>query len=335
MEEPLVSVKMITYNHAPYIARAIEGVLQQNVAFPIELVIGEDCSTDGTREIVSEYQKKYPDIIRVITSETNVGMMRNGFRSEKACRGKYIAWCEGDDYWHSPEKIQKQVDYMESHPECGLVHSDYDRYYPSTGKVIHEFNKLVSMKPPDDLDISSILRGGKYLFILTCTVLARRVMLHEIIDADPHLYQSNSYMIGDTPRWAEIAWRSRTHYIDESLSTYTVLDNSASKSTDPIKQIKFGKSIHELFLYLVEKYRLPKSEYNYHTQKWCEYSLQLAFELKDKVLAEEVRKKKTDWSLKEQLWYVGAISNIINYPLRTAIRLKRKCFAGNERAALL
>jgi glycosyltransferase involved in cell wall biosynthesis len=76
MTDPLVSVKMITYNHAPYIAKAIEGVLNQKVNFPIELVIGEDCSTDGTREIVSDYQKKYPDIIRVITSDKNVGMKK-------------------------------------------------------------------------------------------------------------------------------------------------------------------------------------------------------------------------------------------------------------------
>jgi glycosyltransferase involved in cell wall biosynthesis len=334
MDKPLVSVKMITYNHAPFIARAIKGVLQQKTNFPFELVIGEDCSTDGTREIVFDYQKRYPHIVRVITSNENVGMIRNGYRTEKACTGKYIAWCEGDDYWHDPEKIQKQADYMENHPECGLVHSDYDRYYASTGEIVHDFNKLVRMKPPDDLDICSILRGGKYLYILTCTVLARRVMLREIIEADPHLYQSNSYMIGDTPRWAEIAWRSRTHYIDESLSTYTVLDNSASKSTDPIKQIKFGKSIHELFLYLVEKYKLPESEYNYHTKKWCEYSLQLAFELKDKVLAEEIKEKKTDWSLKERLWYLGTISNIINYSLKSLIRWKRKYLAVNDQAVM-
>src|ERR1700690_2758382 len=112
MKEPLVSVKMITYNHAPYITRAIEGVLQQKTTFPFELIIGEDCSTDGTREIVFAYQKKYPDIIRVITSDKNVGMNINGLRTIKAGKGKYIALCEGDDYWHNPEKLQKKVDFL-------------------------------------------------------------------------------------------------------------------------------------------------------------------------------------------------------------------------------
>ncbi len=126
MTTPLVSVKMITYNHEPYIRQAIEGVLSQKTNFPFELVIGEDCSTDGTREIVFDYAKRYPDIIHVITSEFNVGMKANGKRTFDACKGKYIAYCEGDDYWNRDDKLQKQVNYMESHPECGLVCSNYD-----------------------------------------------------------------------------------------------------------------------------------------------------------------------------------------------------------------
>ena len=99
-KNPLVSVKMITYNHAPYIAQAIEGVVKQETEYPFELIIGEDCSTDGTRDIGFEFQKKDPDIIRVITSDKNVGAKQNDYRTTKACRGKYIAFCDGDDYWH-------------------------------------------------------------------------------------------------------------------------------------------------------------------------------------------------------------------------------------------
>jgi glycosyltransferase involved in cell wall biosynthesis len=86
-------------------AIAIEGVVQQKADFPFELVVGEDCSTDRTREIVMEYQKKYSDIIRVLIFEENVGAKRNGLRTERACRGKYIAFCEGDDYWADPYTI--------------------------------------------------------------------------------------------------------------------------------------------------------------------------------------------------------------------------------------
>ena len=111
---PLVSVHMITYNRALYIRQAIDGVLAQNTTFPIELVIGEDCSTDGTREIVFEYQRQHPDLIRLVVSDSNVGASDNSRRSLALCRGKYIAFCEGDDYWTDSYKLQKQADFLGS-----------------------------------------------------------------------------------------------------------------------------------------------------------------------------------------------------------------------------
>ena len=187
---PLVSVKMITYNHAPYIAEAIEGVLQQKTDFPFELVIGEDCSTDGTQEIVFDYQKKYPDIIRVITSNKNVGAHKNGIRTEKACRGKYIAFCEGDDYWHHPRKLQKQVDFLERHPEYGLIHSDVDGNYVETGQKIKKLNRT-------EKKINHIFHGDLFLAILrrdyhvfTCTVCVRKELLDYVVESDPIVFKN-------------------------------------------------------------------------------------------------------------------------------------------------
>ena len=114
---PLVSIRTSTYNHGPYIKQCIEGILMQKTNFAFEYIIGEDFSTDETREIVFDYARKYPNIIRVITAEYNVGSKANGRRCINACRGKYMALCEGDDYWTDPLKLQKQVDFLESHPE--------------------------------------------------------------------------------------------------------------------------------------------------------------------------------------------------------------------------
>ena len=118
--QPLVSVRVITYNHEKYIAQCIEGILMQKTDFPFEIIIGEDCSTDDTRKIVLEYGEKYPEKIRVIISEKNVGAVQNTLRVGDACRGKYQAYCEGDDYWIDPLKLQKQVDLMESDPDMSL-----------------------------------------------------------------------------------------------------------------------------------------------------------------------------------------------------------------------
>lgn len=127
--QPLLSVVTITYNHAPYIAKCIEGVLMQQVNFPMEFIVAEDCSTDGTRAICEEYAKKYPDLIRLLPSEGNMGAVMNEQRAFEAARGKYIATCEGDDYWTNPLKLQKQVDFLESHSDYSVCFHRFKRYH--------------------------------------------------------------------------------------------------------------------------------------------------------------------------------------------------------------
>jgi len=119
---PLVSVCMITYNHEAFISEAIEGVLNQTVDFPIELVIGEDFSTDRTREICHEYAFHSPDKIRLLCRENNLGMQRNFLETIKACVGKYVAICEGDDYWTDPLKLKKQIDFLERNSDFAICH---------------------------------------------------------------------------------------------------------------------------------------------------------------------------------------------------------------------
>ena len=121
--KPSVSVSIITYNHAPYIRQCIEGALMQRTSFPCEIVIGEDCSSDGTKEIVMEYARIYPEIIRVIGSETNVGMMENSKRTDYACRGEFIANCEGDDFWIDPLKLQKQYEAINKYQAVMVTHN--------------------------------------------------------------------------------------------------------------------------------------------------------------------------------------------------------------------
>jgi glycosyltransferase involved in cell wall biosynthesis len=115
-----VSVLMITYNHEPYIAQAIESVLMQKTSFPYELVIGEDYSTDATRQIVLAYQRKHPDRIRALLQERNLGPTGNLDATLRACRGQYIAVLEGDDYWVSPDKLQLQADYLDERRDYSI-----------------------------------------------------------------------------------------------------------------------------------------------------------------------------------------------------------------------
>jgi len=116
MEAPLVSACLITYNHASYVRQSVEGMLMQKTTFPWELIIADDCSTDGTRDILLEYKAQHPERIRLILQEKNVGASRNWFDLVTTPKSKYIALCEGDDYWTDPEKLQQQVSFLEANP---------------------------------------------------------------------------------------------------------------------------------------------------------------------------------------------------------------------------
>ncbi len=123
---------MVTYNHEKYIRQAIESVLMQKTNFDYELVIGEDCSTDRTKEIVLTYQKRYPNKIRTLINKRNMGAGSNFIQTLKTCKGEYIAVLDGDDYWINSYKLQKQVDFLESHP--GYSISSHNVYVTQDGK---------------------------------------------------------------------------------------------------------------------------------------------------------------------------------------------------------
>ncbi|MCO5947240.1 glycosyltransferase [Mucilaginibacter flavidus] len=133
MSESLLSVCLITYNHAKYIREAIDSVLSQKANFALQLVIADDCSTDGTRELLLDYQKRYPDLIHLIVREKNVGAAKNWIELISYPQSKYIAYLEGDDYWTDPYKLQKQVDFLDANPEYSMCFHN--------AKVIFEENE--------------------------------------------------------------------------------------------------------------------------------------------------------------------------------------------------
>ena len=116
-----VSVYMMTYYHEKYVRQAIESVLSQKTRFSFELVISDDCSGDGTQEIIKEYARKYPDKIRLNINEKNLGIPKNIYKARTMCRGRYITNLSGDDYWIHDSKIETETAFMEEHPEYSAV----------------------------------------------------------------------------------------------------------------------------------------------------------------------------------------------------------------------
>jgi len=115
-----VSVALLTYNHAQYITQALDSVLMQQVSFPIEIIVADDCSTDGTRAVIEVYRKANPSLFKLLPSVKNVGMQQNFRRLFFACKGQYIAMLEGDDYWTDRRKLHSQIAFMDQHLTCAL-----------------------------------------------------------------------------------------------------------------------------------------------------------------------------------------------------------------------
>jgi glycosyltransferase involved in cell wall biosynthesis len=245
-KEPLVSICCITYNHENYIRDAIEGFLIQNTSFPFEIIIHDDASTDNTANIIEEYANKYPDLFVTILQSENQWSKGGGsiyarFVYPRA-RGKYIALCEGDDYWTDPLKLQKQVDFLEENPDYGIVHTNFST---SDGKRIS-----INYYPRNDQYLNSFLSGN--ISIGTLTVLFRR----NLYDTLPKYYHEKNFKMGDLPLWIEFAKNSKIKYIPDSTAMYRVLDNSASHSSDIDKEIDFRKSSLKVKLFYIEKFRL-------------------------------------------------------------------------------
>jgi glycosyltransferase involved in cell wall biosynthesis len=259
-QTPLVSVVTITFNHSKWIDRAIESILSQETEFPFELIIGDDCSTDGTRDSVDAWYRRNQKRVRLVLPKTNLGAQRNLAVCERAARGKYIAYCEGDDFWHDKQKLAKQLKVLENRPEIGLVHSDVDALDPISGtltKRLNRFEGATKAAKPDKL-FSAIL-AHKYR-IRTCSVIAHTELIRRVVDSDFFLFESGHFPMGDTTRWLAAAQLSQLHYIDESLATYCLSPGSVSRPGSQAKEAMFYLKILEMTNYLAEKYSLPASE---------------------------------------------------------------------------
>lgn len=229
-KHPVVSVHMITYNHEPYIRQAIEGVMMQKTDFEFELVIGEDCSRDKTREICFEYQRKYPDKIRVLWWHENVSKLGgNGRRNRAHCRGEFIAFCEGDDYWVDDHKLQKQVAVFREYAGVGLCFGAADSFNESTGVLVQgeAISENLCIMPGAEFNARRGCAGdhGPARFndnqIRTMTVMCRSDMLRGISISNKDIVSWRLY-VGDFLLWMLIASVSDVAFMPDKVAIYRI-----------------------------------------------------------------------------------------------------------------
>jgi glycosyltransferase involved in cell wall biosynthesis len=218
-----LSVVMITYNHERFIGRAIESVLAQKVSFDYEIVIGDDCSTDGTRAIIMDFYRRYPGRILPFLRDENIGGPRNMEATLTACRGQYLALIEGDDYWTSDAKLQRQIDFLDAHHDCAIcchrVQILDELGFGRTG--------VFPSRAAGSYTIEDLLRGN---FVPTCATALRRDLFGPL----PSCFLEMK--VGDWPRLVLVARQGKIELLDEVMAVYRIHSGGMFSSLSPPSQ---------------------------------------------------------------------------------------------------
>lgn len=234
-----VSVVILCYNLEDYIERAIKGVLMQRIDFDLQVIVCNDGSTDKSKEIIDRYASK----IEVIHHEVNQGLMPSRVETFDKCTGDYITICDGDDQWIDEYKLQKQVNFMNDNPKCGLVHTGFEVNDEIKGENV----KVLRSRVPEGRIFESMLFNNK---ISSCTALFRRKYWLEI---DRKAF---SQLKGSEDRflWMEIAQKSDIGYIQDVTGIYTKRRGSMSGYKDNAKQSLFAEESYDIRYYFIDRY---------------------------------------------------------------------------------
>jgi glycosyltransferase involved in cell wall biosynthesis len=206
-----LSVMMITYNHGPYLRQALDSVLMQKVDFEHEIVVGEDNSSDATRDILLEYAAAHPGKIRPILRDANVGVIRNFFSTLGECRGEYVALLEGDDYWTSDQKLRTQVEFLDAHPDYVICFHNAVGHYQDGRKP--DFN-YVRADQAETMELADLLVEN---VIPTCSAMYRRSAM--LLPPPDWVY---GLKMADYPLHALTAQRGKIGYINQVMGLYRI-----------------------------------------------------------------------------------------------------------------
>lgn len=251
---PLVSIVCLTYNHTPYIRECLDGFLMQKTDFPIEVIIHDDASTDGTTDIVREYASKYPEIIKPIIQTENQYSKHHDFSKVIyecliKCKGKYIALCEGDDYWIDSVKLKMQVNYLESSDDISMCYTKTRYYYQETLKFKSDTfgGPYTSLKD---------LISHPYC-IPTATIVVEKDLYLDVLNK--YILQ-NKWKMADFPLSLSIALESKIAFINKETAVYRVLKSSACHFSEIETDLSFLSNVYDVKRYFIKRANLDISE---------------------------------------------------------------------------
>lgn len=304
---PTVSIIVCTYNQERYIAQTLDSILMQQCDFDFEILVGEDCGPDATRSICEQYAAKYPQV-KLLDRPHNLGKQKNFFDALVQSRGKYVSMCDGDDYWQDSQMLQKEVDYLESHPECVIAYHD-SIMVDENGNVISETE--VGENRRCDFSSDELVRGRN---ISNRTICFRNIVDFSKIDITG-VYNEDTFV------YAIVGQYGVGHFMEGlKPSVYRILGGSIWNDQGEIKRLFWAMGTMKAL------WRYYKSQSN---QTYTEYFKERYYQTNDKYMYQACRicDKRAAWrSLSMALKGVGRKSYIRNF----AISFKSfiKCFCG-------
>ena len=322
----LISVIVCTYNQQDTIGRTLDSILMQKCHLSIEIIIGEDGSTDKTLSICQAYQKQHPDTIHILSKPVNKGFVRNYFDCLRACKGKFIADCAGDDFWIDDQKLEQQSLILEQDDSIGIVHTDWLRYDEKTGK------RTLPEGESKEVSLANILMPTERPAIHLCTSLYRNDWVCQAMQDYPQFFDPETYQCEDVQIAFFLARMGNVAYLDKPTLAYSCGKNTLSNPDSEEKHFLFWANTTRLSFDLAQTFNINDTRLDEFFQARIHKLLMHAFRSGKSSLKTEAMKMQQEMNVADNrqiLLSKGLLLPVVWPIMRFFRNVVKSCFAHN------
>ncbi len=299
----LLSIHLITYNNEQHIEETIQSILKQKVDFDYEIVVGDDCSTDNTLQIINEHRDRHPKLFKIKKNKTQLGILKNFKATLDRCQGEFVFDIAGDDMLKTNDALQSMVDVLQSDSSLGFVDSGYDKLYEGSFKKITFCNKKL-IGSSKELYKQKLQLG----LITPVGICFRKTFLYQFVDFDTYLNQNIT--IEDYPILIDLAMNTDFALINKSLHIYRVHNDSYSHKKTFENHLFLKKQMKKLFEYFSEKYSFDSLVINTFKTNYYKELLFLSGYFEKRELGKEMFNKLKSKSIKDYIHYWASQSKM-------------------------
>lgn len=303
----IISVIVCTYNQESTIGRTLDSILAQQCSLPLEIVVGEDHSTDGTLAVCRAYEQRHPGVVRILRGEQNKGFVRNYFDCLRACRGKYVADCSGDDFWTDTTKLEQELHILYNGARVGLVHTDWMRYCEETGQMTSPGPaRCAEPCVSGQLLLTDILTPGERPAVHLCTSMYRNDWVREAMQRYPQFFDPERYRCEDVQITFLLAMMGDIAYIDTPTLAYGWGAASESNPASEAKQFRFWQNMTQLSFDLAQTFGISNAQLDRFFDARILKLYYHAFLSHEKNLCREARAMQTQLGREHTPWTLAA-----------------------------